>query len=132
MRRAAVVCYASLLGCAFVLFSGVAGAAPAPPPCSFTLGAPVADSGAVTTTVRSTGCAPLAVPYLAVVCLQAGDAAPFCSQARGTEPAQVSLPYQPGASYTASGRGCARWEGVDPAPNCQLLGPATLGAVATS
>ncbi len=84
----------------------------------------------MTATVRSTGCAPLAVPYLTVVCLQAGDTAPFCSQALGTEPAQVSVPYQPGVSYTATGRGCARWAGVDPAPNCQLLGPAALGSAA--
>ena len=84
----------------------------------------------MTATVRSTGCAPLAVPYLTVACLQAGDAALFCSQASGTDQAQVSVPYQPGVSYTATGRGCARWVGVDPAPNCQLLGPATLGPTA--
>lgn len=115
---------------AYAAGTGVAAASPAlppPPPCSFTLSAPVAGNGAVTTTVQSTGCAPLAVPYMAVACLQAGSAAPFCSQAHGTEPAQVSVPYQPGVSYTATGRGCARWVGVDPAPNCQLLGPATLG-----
>jgi hypothetical protein len=109
--------------------SGVAGAAPngpPPPPCTFTLSAPLAGSGGVTATVQSTGCAPLAVPYLTVACLQAVGGEQFCSQARGADPAQVSVPYQPGVPYTATGRGCARWAGVDPAPNCQLLGPDTV------
>ena len=107
---------------------GVAGATPngpppPPPPCSFTLSAPLADGSGVTATVRSTGCAPLAVPYSSVACLQASGAAQFCSQAHGADPAQVSVPYQAGATYTATGRGCARWVGLDPAPDCQLLGP---------
>jgi hypothetical protein len=89
------------------------------------LSTPLAGSGAVTAAVQSTGCAPLAVPYLTVACLQAVGGAQFCSQAQGTGPAQVSVPYQPGVIYTATGRGCARWAGVDPAPDCQLLGPVT-------
>lgn len=111
--------------------SGIAGASPQappppPPPCSFTLSTPPAGIGGVTATVQSTGCAPLAVPYLAVACLQASGAAQYCSQAQGTNPAQVSVPYQPGVTYTATGRGCARWAGLDPAPDCQLLGPNTV------
>jgi hypothetical protein len=120
---------AMALAAACATGSGVAGASPQgppPPPCTFTLSAPLAGSGGVTATVRSTGCAPLAVPYLTVACLQAVGGAQFCSQARGADPAQVSVPYQPGVTYTATGRGCARWAGVDPAPNCQLLGPDTV------
>jgi hypothetical protein len=118
----------AVLGVAAVMVSaagaGVTAAAPSPPPpCAFTLTAPVTSGGEVTATVRSSGCAPPAVPYLAVVCLQAGGAAPFCSQAYGTDPAEVAVPYQPGVSYTATGRGCAQWAGLDPAPDCQLLGP---------
>lgn len=100
------------------------GPPPPPPPCSFSL-SPQSDGTAVIATVRSTGCAALAEPYAAVVCLQAGDAAPSCAQARGAAPAQVSLPYRPGSAYTASGRGCARWVTLDPAADCQLLGPTT-------
>lgn len=129
-RPAVLGVAASLLSAAGAGVSGASpqGPLPPPPPCAFTLAVPVAGSSGVTTTVRSTGCAPLAVPYLAVACLQAGDAAPFCSQGQGADPAQVSVPYQPGVSYTATGRGCARWVGVDPAPDCELLGPSTLGA----
>lgn len=105
----------------------VAGAAPAPPPppCSFSLSGPVRVADTVTATVASTGCAPAAAPYSAVVCLQSGDAPLRCSQARGDQPAVVVLPYQAGVSYLANGRGCAGWAGLPPAPDCQLLGPAT-------
>lgn len=120
------------IGCAVAFGApcGIAGATPnvpppPPPPCSFSLSAPIAAGSAVTATVQSTGCAPLAVPYTSVVCLEAGGQRPFCAQAQGMDPAQVVVPYQPGVAYTATGRGCARWIGQDPAPDCQLLGPAT-------
>jgi hypothetical protein len=122
-----VVAMAFAVACA--TGSGVAGAspqAPPPPPCTFTLSAPLAGSGPVTATVRSTECAPLAVPYLTVACLQPVGGAQFCSQAHGADPAQVTVPYQPGVTYIATGRGCARWMSLDPAANCQLLGPDTV------
>ena len=108
--------------------AGVAQAAPPPPapPCSFALSAPLTGADGVSATVQSTGCAALAVPYSSVACLRAGDGpATVCTQARGADPARVSVPYQPGLLYTATGRGCAGWVGLPPAPDCQPLGPIT-------
>ena len=119
-----------LVGCvgAAVLFAGAAGVAgaipppPPPPPCSFTLSAPVPSGDLVTATVQSTGCAALAAPYSTVACLQAPGAPIRCVQGHGTDPARVSVPYAPG-QFIASGRGCAGWVGLPPAPDCQNLGP---------
>lgn len=115
---------------AFVAGGGTAGAAPPgpappPPPCSFSLSAPVRDGDVVTVTVESTTCAPLAAPYSAVACLQAAGSAVRCEQARGSDPARVSVPYAAGTLFVATGRGCAGWAGLPPAPDCQLLGPET-------
>ncbi len=106
------------------LAGAVAQAAPAPPPppCSFTL-TPARAGDTVTATVQSTGCAPLAVPYSAVACLQADGGAIRCEQAHGADPARVSLPSASGVTIVATGRGCAGWAGLPPAPDCQLLGP---------
>lgn len=99
---------------------------PPPPPCSFALSTPATDGVTVSATVQSTGCAVLAAPYSAVVCLQPGDGAALsCSQAQGAAPARIQLPYRPGVAYVATGRGCAGWVGLPPAPDCQLLGPDT-------
>ncbi len=109
--------------------AGAVHAAPLPPapPCSFTLSPPLAGADGVSATVQSTGCAALAVPYSSVACLRAGDgSATVCDQARGADPARISVPYQPGVVYTATGRGCAGWVGLPPAPDCQPLGPITL------
>ena len=73
--------------------------------------------------VDADGCAPLAVPYSAVACLQPAGGATSCNQAHGSDPAVVAVPYR-AATYTATGRGCAGWPGLPPAPDCQLLGPA--------
>lgn len=115
------------IGCLVMLAgsAGVAGAIPPPPPpppCSFTLSAPVPAGAVVTVTVESTGCAAAAVPYSTVACLQAPGAPIRCAQGRGADPAQVSVPYAPG-QFVASGRGCAGWVGLPPAPDCQNLGP---------
>ncbi len=99
------------------------GPPPPPPPCQFTLS--VGGTDAVAASVQSTGCAALAVPYSAMACLQPSDEAMSCVQARGAEPAQIVLPYRPGIVYTATGRGCAGWVGLPPAPDCQLLGPSS-------
>ena len=97
-----------------------------PPPlplCSFTLSAPQRQGEQVIAVVDVDGCAPLAVPYSAVACLQPAGGATFCNQAHGSDPAVVAVPYR-AATYTATGRGCAGWPGLPPAPGCQLLGPA--------
>ena len=100
------------------------GPAPPPPPCSFTLSPPTRNGDAVTATVQSSGCAALAVPYSAVACLQPGIGSPMrCEQGNGTDPTQVSVPYAPGVTFVATGRGCAGWAGLSPGPDCQLLGP---------
>ncbi|MGI9123661.1 MAG: hypothetical protein ACR2JM_02770 [Mycobacterium sp.] len=109
-----------------VVFPAASHAAPAPPPppCSFMISAPLRDGATVVTTVTSTGCAAAAAPYSAVACLgQDGGAPAVCVQSHGSDPARVSIPYLPGATFTASGRGCAGWLGLPPAADCQLLGP---------
>ena len=124
-----VRCAATLGACAgAVTFSaaGVAQAsplAPPPPPCSFVLSSPTLDVGTVTATVQSTGCAPWAAPYSAVACLQPDGGAIRCEQAHGADPARVAVPFSPGVTIVATGRGCAGWVGLPPAPDCQLLGP---------
>lgn len=98
---------------------------PPPPPCTFTLSMPVIEGDVVSATVQSVGCAPLAAPYSSIACLQPGDGTTQrCAQSHGADPARVSVTYQPGVTYVATGRGCARWVGFPPAPDCQLLGPA--------
>lgn len=99
------------------------GPPPPPPPCSFTLSAPQRQGEQVIAVVDADGCAPLAVPYSAVACLQPAGGATSCNQAHGSDPAVVAVPYR-AATYTATGRGCAGWPGLPPAPDCQLLGPA--------
>ena len=100
-----------------------------PPPCAFALSPPqvISTSGVdeVTATLTPGECGPGATPYVSVACVQVqGDgSANDCTQARGSAVAQVRAPYRPGATYVATGRGCANWIGQPPAPNCQLLGP---------
>jgi len=99
------------------------------PPCTFTLSAPVVvpDSGAavVAATLAPVGCESSAEPDYSVACLQiTGDSATTCMPSRGRDAARVLYsPYTPGVSYTATGRGCARWVGQPPAQLCQHLGP---------
>jgi hypothetical protein len=111
----------------------VAAADPPPPPCAFTLSPPqvvqVNGASMVTATVAIGNCvAPPAGPTLTVACvqLQAPSAATQCTQAHGTDAAQVFYaPYQRGATYIATGRGCPSWIGQSIAPLCQILGPET-------
>ena len=125
MNRSGLVCIAC--AAAFAAGGGVANATgppPPPPPCSFALSAPTRVGDTVTATVQSTGCAALAVPYSAVACLGPnGNAGTRCEQAQGGDPAQVSVPYAPGVTFVATGRGCAGWDGLSPASDCQQLGP---------
>jgi hypothetical protein len=126
----------ALLGSLTIALSGVAGAPsahaqPPPPgtPCSFTLSpphvAPVSGADMVTTTVTPAGCAGPFTPRLSVVCLQHADAPTRCTQARDANTAQVSVPYHPGSTYTATGRGLGAVFNDASEPNWQLLGPLT-------
>jgi hypothetical protein len=109
--------------------AGVASAEP-PPPCGFTLSPPevvqVNGASMVTATVAPDVCiVPPAGPSLNVACLQllGVDTGGTCAQSRGTDTAQVYVPYRPG-TYAARGRGCPSWIGqANGAPICQLLGP---------
>ena len=104
--------------------AGVAHAGP-PAPCSFTLSPPEVGGGLVTATVELAGCGPAAGPYSVVACLQPLDANSViqCTQAHGSDPAQVAVSYHPGVVYIATGRGCAAWAGQPPEDDCEILGP---------
>jgi hypothetical protein len=110
--------------------AAVAGAEP-PPPCSFTLSAPevtqVNGATMVTATLGPDVCGLPAGPSISVACLQLQGVDPgaTCTQARGSDPAQIFLPYKPGGTYASSGRGCPSWIGSQPAQWCQILGPYT-------
>ncbi len=111
--------------------AAVAGASPSPPPCAYTLSPPqvVQLSGTnvgdrdVLTRPAVTGRSPTsqwpACSYRAATVL---DNAP---RGKGLLPAQVFYqPYRPGATYIATGRGCAT-TGNPPQPVCQPMGPLT-------
>lgn len=121
-RRVLTVCVA--LSAAWAGSVTVAHAGP-PPPCQFTLTPPTVEGTSVTASVLTTVCAAGAAPYLSVACLQAFGGVNQCTQARGADGARVSVPFQPGTAYTATGRGCANWVFLPPSPGCQTLGPET-------
>ena len=79
----------------------------------------------ITATAELAGCGPAGGPYLAVACLLGADGVTHCTQGRGADPAVISVPYQPGVTYIATGRGCPIWLGQNVAPDCQILGPLT-------
>ncbi|MBU9763567.1 hypothetical protein FR943_06895 [Mycobacterium sp. TNTM28] len=100
------------------------------PPCAFTLSPPavvhVDGAAMVSVTVTPSACGAPADPRFSVACVQRQDnASPVqCNQGRGTQPAQVLAPFEPGATYVSTGRGCGGWMGIaEIAPQCQLLGP---------
>ncbi|ULE31540.1 hypothetical protein [Mycobacterium sp. IDR2000157661] len=111
---------------------GSAGPGDPPPPCAYTLSPPQvvqAEGGSrVTATVTVAGCAGAFRPGYSVACVYVDgqDSQGQCTQARGPAPAHVFFePYQPGATYRSTGRGCGTlfWDAY--APNCQVLGPVT-------
>ncbi len=126
IRLASAVSMVFALALGGVAGTGIAHAGPLPP-CTFTLSPPVVGPGGVTATAELAGCGPAAGPVLTVACLQpvGADTVIQCNQGRGSDPAQVSVAYQPGTTYIATGRGCAAWAGQSPAPDCQILGPLT-------
>lgn len=121
---------AGLAGADFA-FAGAATAAPEQPGCAYTLSTPVVTqvSGTpmVTTTVTTAACNQTN-SMLQVACLeiQGAGAAPLCVSKEGPTAAQVFFaPYRPGATYVASGRGCA--VAGNPAVSvCHTVGPVTV------
>ncbi len=119
---------ASLLGST----TAVAGAQPEPEPtaCTYHLSGPtvvnVSGTDMVTATV-STGTCDGAVTHRTMACVQMeGSSGPgLCAQGKGILPAQVFFqPYRPGATYIATGRGCAA-KGNPPQTFCDQNGPLT-------
>jgi hypothetical protein len=115
---------------ALAVIAPVASAEPSQPPCQYTLSqpqvVPLGSGSAVTATV-SVGACNQSVAYLTVACvqLQGGDGPGQCAQQNGILTAQVFYqPYRPGATYVATGRGCAN-TGNPPQPICQTMGPLT-------
>jgi hypothetical protein len=113
----------------FAAPADVAGAQPTGA-CSYMLSPPhvvqVSGTDVVTATISPAGCDQANV-YLSVACLQEqGSQGPGkCEQNNGPLVAQVYFaPYVPGATYVATGRGCAS-VGNPPQPQCQPLGPFT-------
>ncbi|MGB3233431.1 MAG: hypothetical protein WBB57_22500 [Mycobacterium sp.] len=110
--------------------TAVAGAQPAPSACNYELTAPtvvnVSGTDMVTATVSPRACDG-AVTFQTVACIQmqGSDTAGQCVQGKGILPAQVYFqPYRPGATYTATGRGCAA-KGNPPQTYCHESGPIT-------
>ncbi len=108
----------------------VAAAEPEPTGCTYSLTAPtvvnVAGVDMVTATV-DTGACEGAVTFQTVACIAMdGESSPGrCAQGSGIVPAQVFFqPYRPGATYTATGRGCAA-TGNPPQKVCSENGPLT-------
>ena len=108
----------------------VAGAQPETTACTYRLTAPtlvnVSGVDMVTATVTPGACDG-AVTYRTTACIQMQGAsgAGLCAQGNGIKPAQVFFqPYRPGATYTATGRGCAS-KGNPPQPYCTEDGPFT-------
>jgi hypothetical protein len=109
---------------------GMARAEPTSAPCDYTLSPPhvvqVSGTSVVTATLSAAGCDQANV-YLSVACIQleGSDGPGKCEQNNGILAAQVYYaPYRPGATYVATGRGCAT-TGNPPQPFCQPVGPLT-------
>ena len=110
--------------------AAVASAEPSPATCSYRLSPPqIAQLGGarvVTATLSPAGC-DQSTAYMTVACvqMQGSDGPGQCAQQNGILTAQVFYqPYRPGATYTATGRGCAN-TGNPPQPVCQPMGPLT-------
>jgi hypothetical protein len=108
--------------------AAVAVAEPAPTTCTYNLSPPqvvgVSGTDMVTATL-SPGACDRSNAYLSVACvqMQGSPGPPKCEQNNGVLTAQVFYaPYQPGATYVSTGRGCAN-TGNPPQPVCTPVGP---------
>jgi hypothetical protein len=112
--------------------AGETSAEPSPPQgCSYSLSPPhvvqLSGTNVVTATVSPAACN-RSEPQLSVACvqLQGGEGPPKCQQGEGNLTAQVYYaPHRPGATYIATGRGCAL-TGNPPQSVCQTAGPFTV------
>lgn len=110
--------------------TAIAGAAPDANACTYTLSPPhvvqVSGTDMVTATMSPSDCDG-ATPYQSVACVQVqgGQGPGKCVQNNGLLTAQVYFsPYRPGATYIATGKGCAT-KGNPPQPICEPTGPLT-------
>ncbi len=108
--------------------AAVAVAEPPPATCTYHLSPPhvvdVSGTSMVTATI-SPGACERSNTYLSVACvqMQGSPGPPKCEQNNGVLPAQVFYaPYQPGATYVSTGKGCAN-TGNPPQPVCTPVGP---------
>jgi hypothetical protein len=108
----------------------VAPADPGPALCEYTLSPPhvvqLSGTDVVTATLSPAGCNQ-STPYQTVACLEkvGTDGPGRCEENSGNLPAQVYYaPYEPGATYVSTGRGCAS-TGNPPLPVCTPTGPFT-------
>src|SRR5690606_26440360 len=127
MLRLSIVALLAAGACAL---PAAATAEPVASPCAYTLSPPhvvnVSGTDMVSVTMAPAGCDG-AVPYQSVACVQieGSPGARQCKQNTGPLTARVYLsPYQPGATYVATGRGCATI-GNPPQPVCESPGPVT-------
>ncbi|WP_099041531.1 hypothetical protein [Mycobacterium neglectum] len=121
-----------LIAAATLPIAGTAAVAMAEPPptCTYNLSAPqvvdVSGTQMVTATI-SPGACERSNAFLSVACLQRQGSpdAPKCESNNGMLAAQVFYaPYQPGATYVSTGKGCAN-TGNPPQPVCTPVGPFT-------
>jgi hypothetical protein len=118
------------VGLALAGIAPVASAEPSQPSCEYTLSPPqivqLSGTNVVTATLSPAAC-DRSNAYLTVACvqLQGSDGPGQCAQQNGNLTAQVFYqPYRPGATYVATGRGCAT-TGNPPQPVCRPMGPLT-------
>jgi hypothetical protein len=131
MGRHTMLAFAAVAACTLVVPAAPAHAEPTAPPCTFTMSPPqlvqVSGTTMVTATVGPGACHVAAEPTLSVVCLQlqGSQTAAQCAQLEGPSTAHINFaPYRPGATYVATGRGCAL-VGNPPRSICQATGPLT-------
>ncbi len=122
-----------VIAAALLPVAGTAAVAVAEPPptCTYNLTPPqvvdVSGTNMVTATI-SPGACERSNTYLSVACIQmqGSPGPPKCQENNGVLPAQVFYsPYEPGATYVSTGRGCAN-TGNPPQPVCTPVGPFAL------
>jgi len=103
---------------------------PNPGPCNYTLSPPqvvqVDGVSKVTATLTPAGCLTPWKPKYGIACLSIQGGSERCTNSRNAVPTQVFYePYEPGATYRSTGRGCGAIFDYTTDPNCLLVGPLT-------